>query len=63
MYADDPTLLCSSSDPYTFQAGHNWNVNIAKINGSGINNLHSIKKTKLMIFDSTKHIFDKFDNI
>jgi retron-type reverse transcriptase len=59
MYADDTTLLCSSSDPDSLQSELNSNNNIAiwfQNNQLTLN----IKKTKLMLF-GTKYFFFKFN--
>jgi hypothetical protein len=62
MYADDTTLLCSSSDPACLQSELDANMkNIAKWFESNMLTIN-IKKTKLMVF-GTQHILSNFTNI
>ena len=62
MYADDTTLLCSSSDPISLQSDLTSSLtsiaNWFKVNKLTLN----VKKTKLMIF-GTNNILKKFENI
>lgn len=62
MYADDTTLLCSSTDPEELKSDLSLNLNrIGKwfqVNKLTLN----VKKTKLMVFGSP-HILKTFDNI
>ena len=62
MYADDTTLLVSSSDPSILQ--NDLNLNLNKIaDWFQSNNLTlSIKKTKLMLF-GTNRALNKFKDI
>ena len=62
MYADDTTLLCSSSDPVTLQ--QELDKNVSNINKWFHDNKLSLnaKKTNLMVF-GTNYILSKFDGI
>ena len=62
MYADDTTLLCSSSDPVTLQ--QELDKNMSNINRWFHDNKLSlnVKKTKLTVF-GTNYVLSKFDGI
>ena len=64
MYADDTTLLCSSSDPVTLQ--QELDKNMSSINKWFLDNKISLslnaKKIKLMVF-GTNYVLSKFDGI